>query len=62
MRQRFTVTLSMLLIICLLSAAQAAAADLQAGVQLSYGSTNFSKLLGTDTLKAAQLLSNVWAQ
>lgn len=62
MRQRFTVTLSMLLIICLLSAAQAAAADLQAGVQLSYGSTNFSKLLGTDTLKAAQLLSNVWAR
>ena len=53
MRQRFTVTLSMLLIICLLSAAQAAAADLQAGVQLSYGAPTFQASWNRHTKSSA---------
>lgn len=62
MRRGFILITVSVLLICLLAGTQSAAAQLLAGVQLSYGWANYADILGKGSARASQLLTSVWGQ
>ena len=51
------------LLVVLLTATIPAAAQIEAGIQLSYGRTTYDQILGVkDAVRASQLMNNVWAR
>ncbi|MFY9522193.1 MAG: hypothetical protein WBI73_10380 [Limnochordia bacterium] len=62
MRRGFILITLSVLLICLLAGTQSAAAQLLAGVQLSYGWANYADILGKPSARASQLLTSVWGQ
>ena len=62
MRRGFILITLSVLLICLLAGTQSAAAQLLAGVQLSYGWANYADILGKGSARASQLLTSVWGQ
>lgn len=51
------------LLVVLLTATIPAAAQIEAGIQLSYGRTTYDQILGVkDAVRASQFMNNVWAR
>lgn len=59
MRKRLVCIALMLVMVCMVGGEDTVSAELVTGVQIGYGSTTYSKVLGEDGIKATEWLSNV---